>query len=236
VVIDLRRQDSFSQLDRYEYSYLVHTAWDQRSKNIYENSVLLSKNLLAHAVKKKIKGIIFLSSSFSSTTANIQYTRSKLEIENLLFDIEIPFVIFRPDMIYASDEPKILQQISMMKMGLAICIGKGMSLRSPTHILDLIYVIEEILATDKFTNRVYEIGSPIPCSQKAFLDTISKANKLNPLVIHIPKWLASSLFRFSGIVDPEQAKTIDIDRVADLTRFREDFSITPRAFSQDSVS
>ena len=65
-VTDLRSKKSFSELDRFNYSYLIHAAWDQLSANIYNNSKLLSQNIFDHAAKKEVDGIIFLSSIFAS--------------------------------------------------------------------------------------------------------------------------------------------------------------------------
>ena len=47
----------------------------------------------------------------------------------------------------------------------------------------------------------------------------------------IPTLVAQLLFQVTKKVDPEQARTIDYDRVADLRALREDFGLHPRDFN-----
>ena len=124
-----------------------------------------------------------------STSAYIQYTTSKLAVENLVVDFGVPYMIVRPDVIYSSDEPKIVEQQTFMKKGIAICIGNGKSLRTPTHVLDLSLIFDKAIRNNQFLNRVYEVGSPVPCSQIEFIRTIARANGYRPLMLHIPCFL-----------------------------------------------
>ena len=148
----------------------------------------------------------------------------------MVFDSGLPFVIIRPDMLYSSDESKIQEQLSYMKYGFSICIGNGRSLRTPTHISDLIELIAKVITTNTFTNKVYELGSPIPYSQNDILRTISASAGLRSMIVRIPTSIAKLLFRVTRKVDPEQADTIRYDRIADLTSLREDFGLVPVTF------
>ena len=153
-LIDLRDGTSYTQLDRYTFDYVLHCAWDQISQNIYENNMQCARNLFNYLKQKTPQGFIFISSSFASTTTGIQYTRSKIAFENMLFESSIPFVIIRPDMLYSADEKKMQEQRSYMEKGFAICIGNGQSLRSPTHINDLVELVHRVITTKQFTNKV----------------------------------------------------------------------------------
>ena len=230
-VIDLRDAPSYTQLDRYTFDYVLHCAWDQISQNIFENNMQCARNLFNYLKQKTPKGFIFISSSFASTTTGIQYTRSKIAFENMLFESGIPFVIIRPDMLYSADEKKMQEQRSYMKKGFAICIGNGQSLRSPTHINDLVELVHRVITTKQFTNKVYEIGSPIPYSQEQVLRIVAASVGRNPFIVKIPTLVAQLLFQVTKKVDPEQARTIGYDRVADLRALREDFGLHPRDFN-----
>ena len=230
-LIDLRDGTSYTQLDRYTFDYVLHCAWDQISQNIYENNMQCARNLFNYLKQKTPQGFIFISSSFASTTTGIQYTRSKIAFENMLFESSIPFVIIRPDMLYSADEKKMQEQRSYMEKGFAICIGNGQSLRSPTHINDLVELVHSVITTKQFTNKVYEIGSPIPYSQEQVLKIVAASIGRNPFIVKIPTLVAQLLFQVTKKVDPEQARTIGYDRVADLRALREDFGLHPRDFN-----
>ena len=231
VLVDLRDYSSLDTLDNHDFSYVVHTAWDQTSNNIYKNNINSSGNLLSYLARRKIRGLIFISSSYVSTTAHIQYTRSKIEVENMIFDSGMPFVIIRPDMLYSPAEKKMQEQLAYMKKGFAICIGTGRSLRTPTHINDLTELIKRIITADMFTNKVYEIGSPISYSQEQILKIVAAHADLKPLIIKIPTFVARVLFNITKKVDPEQAQTINYDRVADLRALQADFDLQPVDFT-----
>src|SRR5262249_10214911 len=147
------------------------TAADQTSKAIFENNRNSDKNLLDYfKFHKKIQGIIFMSAALVSTAADIQYTRSKLFTENKLCDSGIPHLILRPDMIYSSDEKKMLEYVGMIKKGFAPIVGNGLYLRSPTHLSDVLVIFQKAIEQDLFTNKVYEVGSPLPLSQNEILE------------------------------------------------------------------
>lgn len=230
-LIDLRDATSYTQLDKYTFDYVLHCAWDQISQNIYENNMQCARNLFKYLEHKIPQGLIFISSSFASTTTGIQYTRSKIAFENMLFESSIPFIIIRPDMLYSADEKKMQEHRSYMNKGFAICIGNGQSLRSPTHINDLAQLVHRIITTKQFTNKVYEIGSPIPYSQEQILRIVAASIGRNPFIVKIPTLVAQFLFQVTKKVDPEQARTIGYDRVTDLRALREDFDLQPRDFN-----
>ena len=230
-VLDLRDATSYSQLDKHTFDYVLHCAWDQISQNIYENNMQCARNLFNYLRHKVPRGFIFISSSFAATTTGIQYTRSKVAFENMLFESGIPFVIIRPDMLYSADEKKMQEQRSYMRKGFAVCIGNGQSLRSPTHINDLVELVHRIITAKQFTNKVYEIGSPTPYSQEQILKIVATSIDRKPFILKIPAFVAQLLFHATKKVDPEQARTIGYDRVADLRALREDFNLHPRDFS-----
>ena len=236
VVIDLRNKNAYKEIENYKFSYLVHAAWDQLTGNLYSNNLQLSENLLNFFSKQKLNGMVFLSSIFASTPTDIQYTKSKLAVESLVTEHDVPYAILRPDMIYSSEEPKLLEQLSYMKKRFSICIGNGKSLRSPTHLSDICIIIRRMFHENRLLNRVYEIGSPVPCTQFQFIQTLAKAYSFDPYVIHIPNRVAEIIFRLTGKIDPEQARTMQHDRVADLTALMDDFSFSPRQFDENSVT
>ena len=59
------------------------------------------------------------------------------------------------------------------------------------------------------------------------LKILASANGFSPLTIKLPTAIARLLLSITNKVDPEQTKTIDIDRVADLERVIEDFGFVP---------
>lgn len=234
--LDLRDANAYCALDRYDFDYVIHAACDQLTSNLYQNNAQITDSLFHYLEKRSLKGLIFISSSLVSTPVDIQYTRSKIYAENLLADSTIPYVIVRPDMVYSPDETKFQQQLGYMRRGFSICIGNGRSLRSPTHVSDLSQLVSEVLKANRFLNHVYEIGSPVALSQKSMLKQVAFAHGLNPRFIHIPKSVAAILFKLMGNVDPEQAYTVDHDRVADLTPLYRDFRVIPRAYDNEAIS
>lgn len=230
---DLCDADALSALDNVEVDAVIHAAVDQTSDRIHDNNVASTRNLFSWVTRQKtIKGIMFMSGALVTTPADIQYTRSKLFGENAIVDLGVPWVVIRPDAIYGPDEPKIVEYKGMIKRGFIPVIGNGKYLRSPTHVWDLVDFMREVISTGRFTNKVYEFGSPVALSQAAQLKTLGTAMGAKCRAVHIPNAIAHMLFKVKGGLDLEQIATLHHDRVVDLTRLYRDFEVRPRSFDE----
>ncbi len=231
--LDLRDAQAVRALEGMDFEYVIHTAADQTSKTILANNSAADENLITCLSRKKnVKGVIFMSSSLVSTSADIQYTRSKILGENRLCDSGIPFVVLRPDMIYCRDEKKMIEYSRMIQKGFAVVVGSGKYLRSPTHLDDLLAVFELVLNGNRFTNKVYEVGSPEPLTMDDIVKTLALSLGKKARLIHLPLPVAKLLFSLKGGLDVEQLATMELDRVSDLQRLKADFAYAPRTFAQ----
>ena len=230
---DLCDAGALSALDDLEVDVVIHAAVDQTSAHIYDNNVASTRNLFSWVAQQKaVKGVIFMSGALVTTPADIQYTRSKLFGENTIVDIGVPWIVVRPDAIYGPGETKIVEYKNMIKKGFIPVIGDGKYLRSPTHVWDLVDFMMEVIDTGRFTNKVYEFGSPVPINQKTQLKTLGTAMGAKCRAVHIPNAIAHLLFKVKGGLDLEQIATLHYDRVVDLTRLHRDFKVRPRSFDE----
>jgi len=233
IPLDLRDAQALRSLEGADIKYVIHTAADQTSKTILANNAAADENLIACLTKKQnVRGVIFMSSSLVSTSADIQYTRSKILAENRLCDSGLPYVVLRPDMIYCRDEKKMVEYARMIQKGVAVVVGSGTYLRSPTLLDDVLAVFELVLNGNRFTNKVYEVGSPEPLSMDDIVKTLAQNLGKKVRLIHLPLPVAKILFSLKGGLDVEQLATMELDRVSDLQRLKEDFAYTPRTFAQ----
>jgi len=233
IPLDLRDPQALRSLEGADFEYVIHAAADQTSKTILANNAAADGNLIACLSRKRnVKGAIFMSSSLVSTSADIQYTRSKILAENRLCESGLPYVVLRPDMIYCRDEKKMTEYAGMIQKGFAVVVGSGAYLRSPTHLDDILAVFELVLNDNRFTNKVYEVGSPEPLSMDDIVKTLAQVLGKKVRLIHLPLPVAKFLFSLRGGLDVEQLTTMELDRVSDLQRLRQDFDYTPRTFPQ----
>ena len=91
---------------------------------------------------------------------------------------------------------------------------------------------EKVIKKNKFTNRVYEIGSGVAYTQNDMQKLALKKINKTPYIIHIPKTLAKLIVYVTGLFDIEQVETIEVDTIPNLTRLKRDFNIIPRSFQE----
>jgi nucleoside-diphosphate-sugar epimerase len=135
-------------------------------------------------------------------------------------------------MIYCRDEKKMAEYARMIQKGFAVVVGSGTYLRSPTHLDDLLAIFELILNGNRFTNKVYEVGSPEPLTMDDIVKTLAQALDKKARLIHLPLPVAKLFFSLKGGLDIEQLATMELDRVSDLQRLRQDFAYMPRTFAR----
>ena len=199
IPLDLRDAQALRSLEGADFEYVIHTAADQTSKAIMANNAATDGNLIACLSRKRnIKGVIFMSSSLVSTSADIQYTRSKILTENRLYDSGLPYVVLRPDMIYCRNEKKMTEYAGMIQKGFAVVVGSGTYLRSPTHLDDMLAIFELVLNGNRFTNKVYEVGSPEPLSMDDIVKTLARVLGRKVRLIHLPLSVAKLIFSLKG--------------------------------------
>ena len=86
--LDLRDYDSLQTLNKYDFDYVLHTAWDQTSRNIYANNVKASGNLfntLDQSQKwKMIYSILVYHLSLSGQICFIRSTSQRYKNNSLI--------------------------------------------------------------------------------------------------------------------------------------------------------
>lgn len=219
---------------------VIHLAAVVNAKNPDEYQTVNvegTRILVQEAVKAKAKHIIFISSV--DVGHQTLYGRSKEEGEAIVKTSGIPFTIFRPGPIYGpGDNKNLMELFDLIKNHKIVpVIGDGNYLRQPIHVDDAVHSIIAVLESGKAFGKTYYLGGP-SITYNEILAAMMEASDNRPTVVHLPSGLAKifvmaiNKFGLGPNISQDQIKTIDQDKMGDVSPIKNDFGIRARPFKQ----
>lgn len=154
--------------------------------------------------------------------------------------LQIPWTIIRPTMIFGHKNDGNISRLikAIRQYPVFPIIGSGENLIQPIYIYDLIRYFEEAILQPKHYNKIYDVGSAYPISNKRLFKTI--ARKLNKKIWFIsvpPKpaiWFIKTM-RKLGLKSPVSAEQIlrfQEDKHIDLFPACKAFTVKPKSFEE----
>ncbi len=154
-------------------------------KNKFDTTVGIgTKNLVEAAKKQKVKKIIYLSAVGTHENAKSKYHRTKFVAEQAVIASELPFVIFRPSIIYGKGDGFItmLEQMIRISPFLPI-IGSGKYRMQPLYIDDLITMMTDC---SQINNEIIEVGGPDKLEYLEILDILKRVLRKKRMNFFLP--------------------------------------------------
>ncbi|WP_312117820.1 complex I NDUFA9 subunit family protein [Brevibacillus reuszeri] len=146
-----------------------------------------TKNVLAAAKKVGVTRFIHMSALGARENATSAYHRTKYEAEQLVQASGIPYVIFRPSVIFGPGDEFVNMLADLVRLPVTPVIGNGSYPLQPVARETVADVFVQALTQDASLNQVYEAGGPAPLTYAQILDAIGTAiGKKSVRKIHIP--------------------------------------------------
>ena len=163
-------------------------------RELYENNVLGTQNLLQAAEEAGVRRVIVLSSNspfgnnpsrdhrFNETSPYHpyrQYGRSKMRMEQVTKECQmrgkLETVILRPNWFYGPDQPERQTAFfSMIKNGMAPILGDGSNLRSMVYIDNLCQAILLSEFNQQANGQAYWVADKRPYPMSEIVDTVER--------------------------------------------------------------
>ncbi|MEJ8548245.1 complex I NDUFA9 subunit family protein [Brevibacillus borstelensis] len=146
-----------------------------------------TRNVLQAAAKADIRRFVHMSALGARANATSGYHQSKYEAEQLVQNSGIPYVIFRPSVIFGPGDEFVNMLADLVRMPVTPVIGDGSYLLQPVARKTVADVFVQALSQESAVGRIFETGGPQPVSYGSILDAIGEAiGKRNVRKIHIP--------------------------------------------------
>jgi NADH dehydrogenase len=117
----------------------------------------------------------------------VPYYRAKWETEQMVQSSGMPFVIFRPSFVFASDGGILPTFRKLAKLTPVTPIaGSGQQRLQPIWVDDVAAYFERALELDAATNRMFEVGGPDVVSWNELWERLKSALGLRRPSVHIP--------------------------------------------------
>ncbi|QOS97607.1 complex I NDUFA9 subunit family protein [Brevibacterium sp. JNUCC-42] len=176
--------------------HLVGIIREQPGKNITFSRIHVegTRNVLQVAKELSIKRFLFMSALGTRPQATSGYHRTKYEAEQMVEASEIPYVIFRPSVIFGSSDEFVTMLADLVRLPLTPVIGSGTYLLQPVSRKTVGEAFVQALTNEQATNQIYEVGGPQQLTYIQILQTIGTAiGKSRVQTIHVPLWFMKPL-------------------------------------------
>jgi nucleoside-diphosphate-sugar epimerase len=115
------------------------------------------------------------------------------EVRRFSKETGFPIVIIRPAWVYGPGCPRTLKLYKALREGKFIMIGKGMNLRHPIYISDMLDAFDLAIHEEAALGELFVIGGERAIMTHELVDTACKVLQLCKPKKHIPYWLGMIL-------------------------------------------
>ncbi len=180
---------------------LIGIIREVKSKNITFEKLHIeaSKNVISLCKAYGIKRLLHMSAAGATYNGVSRYLTTKFEAEELVMASNINYTIFRPSMIFGSEDKNINFFASIIKsIGVFPIFGKGDYLLQPVYVKNVAEVFVKSINNPACYNKTFCVGGEDIFEYKNLIKIISKSINENPILPHIPVSIARILTSIMG--------------------------------------
>lgn len=148
-----------------------------------------TRNLVAAAKPAGVQRFVHMSAHGARPDPNATaYHRTKWRAEQEVIHSGLPYVIFRPSIIYGPRDGFVTQMVDLIQNAPAFLpiVGTGEYLLQPIFIDNVCQAFVAALTNEKASNKIFELGGPEALAYEKVIDTISAAIDVKKKKIHLP--------------------------------------------------
>ncbi|GIO03937.1 NAD-dependent nucleoside diphosphate-sugar epimerase/dehydratase [Brevibacillus halotolerans] len=220
--------------------HLVGIIREQAGKEITFSRIHVegTRNVLQVAKELAIHRFIFMSALGTRPQAVSGYHQTKYEAEQLVKASGIPYVIFRPSVIFGPGDEFVTMLADLVRLPFTPVIGSGTYLLQPVSRKTVAEVFTQALTSELATNQIYEVGGPHQLSYMQILRHIGHAiGKSHVRTLHVPLWMMKPIvtmmqgFSFFPITTTQLTMLQEGNFCEDGEKLYQDFQINKIEFS-----
>jgi len=189
------------------------------------------------------KRFLHMSALGTRHFAESLYHRSKYEAESIVKACGVPYVIFRPSVIFGRGDGFVNAQAAIIHSFLPVpVLGNGRNQLQPVAVENVADGIVKALTNDSCLNKIYEIGGPDRLTLDEITERVVQAKGSKALLnIHIPIGLLKPPVKFMHAIfrgfplNEDKVIMAGEESVCDAGPFNRDFGITPRPFTVEAL-
>lgn len=217
--------------------HLVGIIAETKTKSFDKTVMEGTKNVIRAAKETSVRKIIYLSALGTSENAISKYHQTKYQAEQSVINSGIPYVIFRPSIIYGKGDGFVSMLTRMMKLSPFLpVIGGGRYKMQPVYIDDLTDVMAQAVALHDAENKIFDIGGPEKLEYLQILHILTQVCGKKRLNLFLPKafmlFIASVLEKIikPAPITKDQILMMDIGNTGDISLMKKIFHIDPIRF------
>ena len=207
-------------------------------EDLEEANLHLTERLVEAARRAGVKRFLFVSSAAAYLKKG-PYGQTKWKAEEFLKSSGIPFLIFRPTLIYGPGDTKNVAMIDRLVKRFPVLplLGGGKFLIQPVYVDDIVTVLVRALESS-FENRTYSLAGPSQIPLKEMIEIIAASSGRNVRFIPVPlkpvQWLVRLWVSiFPGTRFPvKQILELDRHSAFEIEEARRDLGFSPRPFRE----
>ena len=183
-----------------------------------------TENLVAEAKAAKPTRFVQMSAMGAQDNADFPYLRAKWRSEQAVQSSGLPFIIFRPSVIFGPNDEFINTLAKLVKAAPVIpVVGSGMSKFQPVAATDVADAFVSAIGDPGSAGKTYELGGPDVLTYEEMLDTIAARMGKSKPKVHVPIGLMKVVVAMSAPlpeklrppVTSEQLKMLALDNCTD---------------------
>ena len=197
-----------------------------------------SKNMIDIAIQEGVKKFILMSALGADTSAKTPYHKTKAQAEDYLKSSGLSFTIFKPSIIFGTEDQFVNTFAQMRKKAPFIpVIGDGQYQLQPISVKNLSEAFVKSLELPSAENQTFNAGGPDRLAFDAILDLIGEASGKKVRKIHVPVWMFKPVVILmqrlpSFPITLDQMDMLLSGNTCDERRFFETFQIDPISFKE----
>lgn len=197
-----------------------------------------TENLVKSAEAAGVSRFIFISTR-AIDPAGGAYSQSKLAAEDIVRQSALNWVILRPAEVYGGGENGMIETIISLirKYHLIPTIQTLHKLFSPIYIDDLISAIDEVILSQNFRNKIYNLAGPDSYTFEEFVDLICDFYQIKCFKLPCPLFLFKLFFNLASMMPAsplvkDQFSRLVSEKSADISLAQRELNFQPRSFFQ----
>lgn len=207
-------------------------------KDLYEGNHLLMERVVEASRRAGVKKIIYISSAAAHLKAG-PYGQSKGKAEEILKSSGIPYLIFRPTLIYGPGDTKNVDLLERLikRFPVLPLLGGGNFLIQPVYVQDLVDVLIKAMDS-RVSGKTYYLSGPEQISLKDMLNILAESLGKKIVLVPIPLAPVQACARFYCTLFPKtklpvkQILELNKHSAFDIQEARNDFDFNPRSFRE----
>jgi len=182
-------------------STLYNTYWVRfdHGRATFANAIANSRTLFHAAQRAGVARIVHVSIANPSIESTLPYYRGKAIVERSLAELELPFAIVRPTLIFGGDRDVLANNIAwiLRRMPIFALPGSGNYPVQPVHVEDLARICERAAQADG--DLIVDAAGPETMTFDEFVKAIRSAVGAGSPILHLPSLAMAAVSRALGV-------------------------------------